>query len=137
MVRTEVNPELKSLLPRSITIRDMAHRTTQNAILKAAYGVASMINSVFTVPDLTAQSTRQALVDTGAMVMKCLAYGSAKTNQTRRLALKPQLSKRFRNLCDFKQASHAYLLGADLTKSVQELTEASKLSSHIAVQRRR
>ena len=90
-----------------------------------------------TSTDLNSPETRQELVATAANVMKCLAFASAKVNQNRRLALKPQLAKRYRNLCDYKQASHMYLLGADLTKSVKDMSEASKLGSHIAVQRRR
>ena len=137
LVRTEVNPEMKNLLPRPVTMRDTAQKSVQNILLKAAYGSAMILHSIMTCPDLNAQATWQTLVAVGANVLKCLAFGNAKVNTNRRLAIKPQLSKKYRHLCDLKQAAHSFLLGADLTKSVKDLTEASKLSSHLAVQRRR
>ena len=136
-VKTEINPELKQALPKGTTIRDLNMKTTQNAFLKATYGVTSMLHSIMTVQDLSETGTRQQLVTTGSEVLKALAFGSAKVNANRRAALKSQLARPFRHLCELKQSNHSFLLGADLSKSVKDATEASKLSASLAIQRRR
>ena len=46
MMKTEINPEMRSMLPRGVNIKDMALKTTKNAILKAAYARTQMLHSI-------------------------------------------------------------------------------------------
>ena len=126
LVKTDLNPEIKSRLPKSAGIKDMQSKSAQTAILKAANAMLALLQQIVTQN----APPRQAMVDSGVQALRCLAYGASRVNAHRRQLLRPHLNRAYQSLCDRpSDPSHALLLGNNLAQQARETSETSRLAS--------
>ena len=122
LTKTDINGELKNMLPKSAAVRDMRQRAIQNAILRAANGLLLMLQETIN------QNQNRNVVDAGVNSLKALAYASSSINQQRRYLIRPHLAPQYQALCDRPTAtSHQLLLGPNLAQSARESNETTRL----------
>ena len=128
LIKTEINPEIKSRLPKAAAIKDMQSKSAQTAILKAANALLGLLQQVVSQH----APPRQELVDAGVQSLRCLAYGASRVNAHRRQLLRPHLNRAYQSLCDRpSDPSHALLLGDNLAQQARETSETSRLASRL------
>ena len=67
--------------------------------------------------------------------LTCLGYASYQASMRRREFLKPELSKNFRSLCSSSSPLTKYLFGDDLSKQVDEIAKANKITFKVVTKK--
>ena len=104
---------------------DSGMQRSQSLFLKAAYAIVEAARSI-------TGETKTTLIHALVLIMS----GNRELNLKRRELLKPDLNSQYGALCSASTPITTELFGDDITKEIEDVSKANKLSKKLATPRR-
>ena len=115
--------------------RDLAMQDVQKCMLNSARPLIEAIQMTKVSRKNKPPVDSKLLLECLRNALTCLGYASYQASMRRREFLKPDLSKNFRSLCSSSSPLTRYLFGDDLSKQVDEIAKANKITFKVVTKK--
>ena len=130
--KVDLNEEVIGAIPKVARSRDMRLRAIQGIVARTTVPVMMVMQKML----CSAKFTRKSVVDCGVDAIAMLASCNAALNALRRDFLRPNLNRKYQQLCDkAPPTTSQWLLGDDLQDKVKSTQQTEKLGRARGVMR--
>jgi len=127
--RTNLNPEVGSVIKPTMKARDYKLRTLQTAITRAAFPILRLVDGL-----MDGNDNKKEMVNHAMDSLKTLANANGQVNVIRRDAVMAVIPAKFARLAvkDDRFTDVELLFGKDLSKQINEIKETSSLAAQFS-----